>query len=535
MKRRILGRRVASLATLAALSALGALVAPPAAHAQAPSLLDVLARATEYVDDLHDRLVGVVMEERYEQRARYPPGAGFAASAARVTLRSDYLLLEPEGSDRPFGFRDVFEANGRPVRDREERLTRLFLNPTASVRRRIQGILAESARHNIGDVERTTNTPTLALLFLGSAHKSRFAFERASDTSPELGVDEPEGQGDVWAVAYRETWPVTLVRRRGGRNLPARGRYWIRVGDRPRPGHRARPRPSRRRLADHRALRRRRGSGPPGAGRDARALQQPPDPVPSGRHRHLQPFPSLPGPGRGGRGRARVSPPVRLAVDPGGSTMPRTRVAYLIVAAVIVSAAAAGSAAAATGGSAVAASAAANGAAAGGQQAETPPLPAPDLYAGSPYLRELRNSLVYGEIWERPYLSKRDRSLITIAVLQALAREELAIHIPRGLDNGLTPEEISEIIPPCDLLFRVADRRAGLHNRRRGVRGARADARGPAARPGAGDRDHDAGRPQRRLRGGAAASARSGTACSTATSGSGRCSRSATAASSPWP
>ena len=69
-----------------------------------------------------------------------------------------------------------------------------------------------------------------------------------------------------------------------------------------------------------------------------------------------------------------------------------------------------------------------------------------DLYAGSPYLRELRDSLVYGEIWERPYLSKRDRSLITIAVLQALTREELAIHIPRGLDNGLTPEEISEII-----------------------------------------------------------------------------------------
>ncbi len=80
------------------------------------------------------------------------------------------------------------------------------------------------------------------------------------------------------------------------------------------------------------------------------------------------------------------------------------------------------------------------------QQADVPALPSPDLYAGSPYLRELRNALVYGEIWERPYLSKRDRSLITIAVLQALAREELAIHIPRGLDNGLTPEEISEII-----------------------------------------------------------------------------------------
>ena len=74
------------------------------------------------------------------------------------------------------------------------------------------------------------------------------------------------------------------------------------------------------------------------------------------------------------------------------------------------------------------------------------PSPISDLYAGSPYLGELRNTVVYGEIWERPQLSKRDRSLITVAVLQALVREELNLHIPRGLDNGLTPEEISEII-----------------------------------------------------------------------------------------
>ena len=69
-----------------------------------------------------------------------------------------------------------------------------------------------------------------------------------------------------------------------------------------------------------------------------------------------------------------------------------------------------------------------------------------DLYAGSPYLGELRTSVVYDDIWERSQLSKRDRSLITIAVLQALVRDELAIHIPRGLDNGLTAEEISETI-----------------------------------------------------------------------------------------
>ena len=61
------------------------------------------------------------------------------------------------------------------------------------------------------------------------------------------------------------------------------------------------------------------------------------------------------------------------------------------------------------------------------QDAGVSQMPPTDLYAGSPYLRELRNDVVYGEIWERPQLSKRDRSLITIAVLQALAREELAI------------------------------------------------------------------------------------------------------------
>ena len=41
------------------------------------------------------------------------------------------------------------------------------------------------------------------------------------------------------------------------------------------------------------------------------------------------------------------------------------------------------------------------------------PAPPSGLYAGSPYLGVLRNTVVYGEIWERPQLSKRDRSLIT--------------------------------------------------------------------------------------------------------------------------
>ena len=70
-------------------------------------------------------------------------------------------------------------------------------------------------------------------------------------------------------------------------------------------------------------------------------------------------------------------------------------------------------------------------------------------YDASPYLGEIRNTVLYGDIWERPQLSPRDRSLITVAVTQALyATYELRIHIGRALDNGVTQSEIAELIGP---------------------------------------------------------------------------------------
>ena len=215
----------AALATVA----LAATVAPLRGLAQEPSLAAVLARATEHVETLHAQLSGVVMEERYDQRAS-TPSTGFGRfsndSYDRVTLRSDYLLVQPEGSDRYFGFRDVFEANGSRVRDRDERLTELFLDPGSSLSSQVRGILADSARYNVGDVQRNTNTPTLALLFLRPSYKPRFEFERVADRSPGLGIDKPEIAG-VWVVSYKEAWPTTVIRRRNRENLPARGHYWI--------------------------------------------------------------------------------------------------------------------------------------------------------------------------------------------------------------------------------------------------------------------------------------------------------------------
>ena len=207
---------------------LALVLAPLPGGAQEASLAVVLGRATAYVDGLYEQLSGMVSEEQYEQRSRATSGLGARnLRAQRVTLRSDYLLVRPNGSDRYYGFRDVFEVDGRPVRDREERLTQLFLDPSASAGRQIQGILDDSARYNVGDVVRNINTPTLALLFLRQDYRPRFEFERVSDTSPPLGLDLPDGAADVWVIEYKETWPTTVVGGGDGRNLPAHGRFWI--------------------------------------------------------------------------------------------------------------------------------------------------------------------------------------------------------------------------------------------------------------------------------------------------------------------
>ena len=65
----------------------------------------------------------------------------------------------------------------------------------------------------------------------------------------------------------------------------------------------------------------------------------------------------------------------------------------------------------------------------------------------APKLVELTDQVLFDDIWERPGLSKRDRSLITVATLMALYRtEQLPGHLRRALDNGLTKDELIEAI-----------------------------------------------------------------------------------------
>ncbi len=65
----------------------------------------------------------------------------------------------------------------------------------------------------------------------------------------------------------------------------------------------------------------------------------------------------------------------------------------------------------------------------------------------TPHLAELTTKVLYGDVWERPGLSKRDRSLITVAALTALYRtDQLRVHIRLAIENGVTKEEICEVI-----------------------------------------------------------------------------------------
>ena len=65
----------------------------------------------------------------------------------------------------------------------------------------------------------------------------------------------------------------------------------------------------------------------------------------------------------------------------------------------------------------------------------------------APKLAELSEKVLYEDIWRRPQLSPRDRSLITCAALVAMGKtEQMEAHFPRAIANGVTQEELVELI-----------------------------------------------------------------------------------------
>jgi hypothetical protein len=138
-----------------------------------PSRDEVLARAGRYVQAFVEEASSIVAEEDYDQRASTP------SSVLTRRTKSD-LAIVSTGSTGWVAFRDVFEVDGRVVRDRDDRLARLFGAPAPDAFARAQQIVAEGARFNLNPsdagVSRTINMPVTALRFLEPHHVSRSEF-----------------------------------------------------------------------------------------------------------------------------------------------------------------------------------------------------------------------------------------------------------------------------------------------------------------------------------------------------------------------
>ena len=180
------------------------------------TLSELLFRANESVIDYEQRFSNAVAEENYTQRIIRTDGS----IVGERQLRSDILLILLPGADSWLGFRDVFEVNGRPVRDRDLRLQALFVDEVRLAVDQALEISQESARYNIGQVKRTVNLPTIALSFLHPLNQHRFAFEKIG----ELSIDNRH----TWAIRYHERVQPTVVQTQSG-DLFARGTLWLDV------------------------------------------------------------------------------------------------------------------------------------------------------------------------------------------------------------------------------------------------------------------------------------------------------------------
>ena len=192
-----------------------------------PPLQAILSSVTDYVVRFENTIQGIVAEENYVQDA----DKSDRPFVTHRELKSDLLLVRNESSQ--FGyvqFRDVFNVDGDAVRDRSDRLTKLFLDPSMSARRQAVEIMSESARYNIGSVERNINVPLIALMLMDPMYRSHFKYSVDTDRK---GV--PRGMpkssaftlgGDAWVIEYDETATPTVVRG-DDEDAKSRGRVWV--------------------------------------------------------------------------------------------------------------------------------------------------------------------------------------------------------------------------------------------------------------------------------------------------------------------
>ena len=198
-----------------------------------PDLETVLSRASDYVQEYERTLGMVIAREEYFQRvpaggsASLPAAPGLAGNIRTPfqledqerRLLSDYMMVRLQDDEQWVGFRAVLEVDGKPVRDRVDRLQEVLAGSVEETVELWQRLSRESARYNIGNLTRNTNVPTFALLVLRADHQHRFEFEHSSyDRVKEF---------DVWEISFRERDTPTLIQNAQGENIFMHGRMWV--------------------------------------------------------------------------------------------------------------------------------------------------------------------------------------------------------------------------------------------------------------------------------------------------------------------
>ncbi|MBY0493234.1 MAG: hypothetical protein K2Y23_03360 [Cyanobacteria bacterium] len=210
-----------------------AMLAVAVVSAQEPTFDVVMARAAAYVAQYQTQLRGMVLEEHYRQNMMStatgrPVGPGARARQTREgrELKADLLLVKLADENVWMQFRDVFEVDRKPVRDRDQRLSKLFIDAKADARAQAESIQQESSRYNLGPLMRTFNVPIMALLFLERNVQPVVTFRQGKPGNVKR-FDGLAAADAIWMIEYKEERKGTMIKGLHNKDIPSHGRVWL--------------------------------------------------------------------------------------------------------------------------------------------------------------------------------------------------------------------------------------------------------------------------------------------------------------------
>jgi hypothetical protein len=193
----------------------------------------ILSSAMRYVMNYEQQFALLLSEEHYVQELQRPPNPGDNLSRSNPgggmraggpmnvqSFKSDFLLVQL-GMDGEgwMPFRDAFEVKGKKLRDRDDRLLKLFIGNDKSAFDKAARFNESSSKHHLGNVVRTINIPTLGMMLLHPRVNERFEFTD--------GGEETINGRLLRKALYREAARPTLIKTTRGRDLALTGAIWI--------------------------------------------------------------------------------------------------------------------------------------------------------------------------------------------------------------------------------------------------------------------------------------------------------------------